>query len=75
MIATNRQYCLMYQDTNTNQYSGVCKTNTSVFEYFPRLITYPGEVCDSVRSIYDCSGGYRKCAAHRCLGYPTGSKC
>eukprot|EP00347_Sterkiella_histriomuscorum_P014228 403361683 len=72
---TNRQYCHQIQDTKKNQVTSVCKSNTSVFEYFPRLQQYPGESCDGVRAIYDCASGYKKCKAHRCLGYPTGSKC
>ncbi|CDW83523.1 UNKNOWN [Stylonychia lemnae] len=62
-------------DQKTQLWTGICKANTSIFEYFPRLLQYPGETCDGVRAVYDCASGYRKCKAHRCLGYPAGSKC
>ena len=59
----------------TQTQSGICKTNTTVFDFFPRQIQYPGELCDGISAQYECRTGYKKCKANRCQGYPEGSRC
>lgn len=79
-IATNRQYCHVVttkvsSKSAKTELSGICKMNTTGFEFFPRAVQYPGEMCDGISAVYECKTGYKKCKAHRCQGYAEGSRC
>lgn len=74
-LATSRQYCHVVANSNKGGLTGLCKTNTSVFEFFPKVLQQPGELCDGIRAIYECANGYKKCKAQRCLGFAEDSKC
>lgn len=79
-IATNRQYCHVVSTkisskSEKTQLNGICKMNTTGFEFFPRAVQFPGEMCDGISAVYECKTGYKKCRAHRCQGYSEGSRC
>ena len=67
-----KEYCSMITSSPLN---GTWQSNATRYEFFPILISLPGEICDPKRAIYECAYGYRSCSAYRWIGFLQNEVC
>jgi hypothetical protein len=68
----DKEYCHL---SSSSPLSGVCKSNSTRFQFYPVEVAFPGERCDPHAALYECIYGYRSCSAYRCLGFLSNERC
>ena len=67
-----KEYCSMITSSPLN---GTCQSNATRYEFFPIMISLPGEICDPKRAFYEWGYGYRSWSAYRCIGFLLNEVC